>query len=457
MPYNSTFAALTNTLTLEAWVLLNRTDRIQKFVTLSPDNVVLRYYGGQFSFTISLGPSSEGGFHDLVATNAVETNRWYHLVAAYDGTNQMLYVDGALSALANVGSPLIPIGKDSAPEIFISYPVDQALDGKVDEIAVYSRALSAAEAASHSAAGAAGMCKPPTPLGECVVPPTGMVGWWPGDGSTADVTGRHHGAATNGAFARGLVGEAFRFIGSNPLGIDSYVLLPVQPAFQALTNVTVECWVWNDPSRPFGRILTLTPDWAILSLDENGHPSFNVRFGDLAATPTGQQFRDVTVVAGNPLPPSSWHLLTGSYDGERVRLYVDGAPVADKENRGAMDSRGAGVGLYINFFGSEAQGLIDEVAVYDRALRPVEVADHFAAGAAGMCKRPLFTSIAPVFPSTVRLGIAGPPRNGLEIEVSRDLVQWSLLTTLSNFTGRAQALDQSSDLGPVRFYRAVLP
>ena len=456
VPYNPTFAALTNSLTLEAWVFLNRTDRIQKFVTLSPDNVVLQYYGGQFSFAISLGPGNEGGFHDLVATNAIETNRWYHLVAAYDGSNQVLYVDGALAAAATVGPPLTPIGQGSAPEIFISYPTGQTLDGRVDEVAVYNRALSAAEAHSHFAAAAAGMCKQP-PSGDCAAPPVGMVGWWPGDGSTMDLTGRDHGGSTNVVFAHGKVGDAFRFIGSKPLGIDSYVLVPIQSAFAALTNVTLECWVWNDPAKPFNRLLTLTPDWAFLAIDDAGHPVFNVRFGDLAATPTGQIFHDVTATAIDALPSASWHHIVGAYNGESVRLYVDGALASGKKASGNMESRGAGVGLFINFFGSEAQGLIDEVAVYNRGLRADEVQAHFAAGAAGMCKQPQFYDIGAFFPGTVRLGLKGPPLKALQIEASPDLSVWSLLSTVTNFTGNARVSDPTAGSIPRRFYRAVVP
>lgn len=70
-----------------------------------------------------------------------EANRWYHVVGTYDGTNINVYVDGILSAsqtsdtgLTNVGD--IQIGSDGTTP---------ALDGEIDDVRIYNRALSEAE------------------------------------------------------------------------------------------------------------------------------------------------------------------------------------------------------------------------------------------------------------------------------------------------------------------------
>jgi hypothetical protein len=165
VPFNGTFAALPNALSLEAWVLLNRTDVTsipQRFMTLTPDNAVLAYVNGQFNFSLSLGPNSPSSFHMLMAPKAVAPRQWYHLAATYDGNVQSLYLNGSLAASAPVGPPIVPIGQGAEPEIYLSFFGAQALDGMVDEAAVYNRALSAAEVQAHYAAGSAGMCKVPS-------------------------------------------------------------------------------------------------------------------------------------------------------------------------------------------------------------------------------------------------------------------------------------------------------
>lgn len=49
----------------------------------------------------------------------------------------------------------------------------------------------------------------------CVTPPSGMVSWWPGDGTAEDIVGDNDGTLEGGAtFAAGKVGQAFSFDGS---------------------------------------------------------------------------------------------------------------------------------------------------------------------------------------------------------------------------------------------------
>lgn len=58
--------------------------------------------------------------------------------------------------------------------------------------------------------------------GQCVAPPTGLVSWWPGDGTAIDIVGNNHGILQNGAtFAPGMVGLAFSLDGT-----DDYVSVP---------------------------------------------------------------------------------------------------------------------------------------------------------------------------------------------------------------------------------------
>lgn len=66
------------------------------------------------------------------------------------------------------------------------------------------------------------------------------------------------------------------------------------------------------------------------------------------------------------------------------------------------------------------EGLIDEPALYSRALGEDEVQAHFAAGPAGMCKQPHISNIAVFFPGTARLEVKGPPSRELQVQRSSD-------------------------------------
>src|SRR5215470_16337805 len=73
----------------------------------------------------------------------------------------------------------------------------------------------------------------------CTPAATGLIGWWPGDGTANDVAGGYNGTLQGGASASapGLDGSAFNFDGTN-----SFVQIPDAPALRP-TNLTIEAWV----------------------------------------------------------------------------------------------------------------------------------------------------------------------------------------------------------------------
>lgn len=79
----------------------------------------------------------------------------------------------------------------------------------------------------------------------CLLPPTGLVGWWPGDGNTNDIQLGSNGTLVNGAtFAPGLVGQAFSFD-----GVNAFVDIPDTPALHAVTTAfTIDAWINPQPS-----------------------------------------------------------------------------------------------------------------------------------------------------------------------------------------------------------------
>ena len=73
----------------------------------------------------------------------------------------------------------------------------------------------------------------------CYSAPSGLAGWWPGDGNANDIASTNNGTLQGGATANavGVVGSAFTFDGTN-----GYVQIPDSPALKP-TNLTVEAWV----------------------------------------------------------------------------------------------------------------------------------------------------------------------------------------------------------------------
>jgi len=90
-----------------------------------------------------------GVLHYICSTNVFSTNQWHFVAGTYDGTNLNLYIDGkSVAAPVTVTGPIdygtgtnASIGRDSQ---YVSSPTEY-LNGMIDDVRVYNRALAASE------------------------------------------------------------------------------------------------------------------------------------------------------------------------------------------------------------------------------------------------------------------------------------------------------------------------
>src|SRR5204862_589831 len=105
--------------------------------------------------------SAAGATVDIEGTTFISTNVWYH-VAGVRGSNFLqLYVNSQLEAQATVS---FPQDYGTQPLFFGtsgSASWDHKLNGSLDEVSLYNRALSSNEISSVYVAGAAGKCLVP--------------------------------------------------------------------------------------------------------------------------------------------------------------------------------------------------------------------------------------------------------------------------------------------------------
>lgn len=139
--------SITGPLTVEAWVYPTAASETASAVsdnTNTTDNqsqLGLVNSNANFAITIGGKPVSVSGA-------AVAQNTWTHLVGVYDGTNVLLYVNGALAgsaaATGTVATNSLPwtIGKTAGA-------ASGYFTGNIDEVKIYSRALSANEVSAE--------------------------------------------------------------------------------------------------------------------------------------------------------------------------------------------------------------------------------------------------------------------------------------------------------------------
>lgn len=141
-------------LTVEAWVMHESLPRqIQRYVTVSGASVaVLRYDGasgpGQLHFFMVL----DGSLRHIRANDVLQVGVFHHVAGTYNGSVMRLFLDGVEVANVSVSGT---VGDMAFVNLSMS---DEALDGLLDEVSIYDRALTAAEILEIFAAGSAGKC-----------------------------------------------------------------------------------------------------------------------------------------------------------------------------------------------------------------------------------------------------------------------------------------------------------
>lgn len=218
----------------------------------------------------------------------------------------------------------------------------------------------------------------PSPTPGCVPLPSGALSWWRGEGNANDTIDTFDGSMQNGAtFGTGKVGQAFSFD-----GVNDYVVMGnhANPA-----SLTVEAWVAFAQLPQVQDVFFSTADsvgngWYMNGVLNTGtlHPSFTVQrppsFAQAAYSPQA-------------IPLNTWVHLAGTYDGNVVKIFVNGI----EEDRGNFVG-GYGASPIDMRIGSASwadtgflPGLVDELTVYDRALSASEIASIYDAGSYGKC------------------------------------------------------------------------
>jgi Concanavalin A-like lectin/glucanases superfamily len=162
----------------------------------------------------------------------------------------------------------------------------------------------------------------------CVVPPTGLVSWWTGDGDETDLYGVNDPSAVNAVtLVTGEVLDGFAFRTGGYIDI---------PASSTLANQKFTWDAWVEPEGPgpnndqYGSVIIEqgidnTHDSVSLTWRANPDYRFLFFFGD--------QFTDF-IASNDTFPPGTFYFVAGTYDGATFRLYVNGVlegSAAEKE------------------------------------------------------------------------------------------------------------------------------
>ncbi|MGH8510415.1 MAG: LamG-like jellyroll fold domain-containing protein, partial [Gammaproteobacteria bacterium] len=159
---------LTTGMTLEAWVYPTEVTSGWRTVVHKEDN---QYYlmAGSDRDTPAGAANSTTGRNKVYAPSPLSVNTWAHLAVTYDGANVRLYINGnEVASQPQTGAFTTSTG---ALRIGGTQAYGEFFQGRIDEIRVYNRTLSAAEISTDSNISVASSSPPVSLIGKNTVGP----------------------------------------------------------------------------------------------------------------------------------------------------------------------------------------------------------------------------------------------------------------------------------------------
>ena len=298
---------------------------------------------------------------DLDSGTPLSIGAWTQVVMVHDGAKNIIYFNGAkVNETTSTGA----LDKTKHP-FGIGYdPIDNGgfFDGSLDDVQVYSRALSAVEIAALYAA------QNPAPA-----VPGNLVADYKSDGNALDATAYGNHAVVLGAQLTtdrfNKANMAYSFNGQN-----QGLVAANSPQLNSPVT-TISFWVNPKEFPASGEAFLLSNGgwqerWKV-SMPGHGKPVFTTHSGGACCS---------DLDSGTPLTIGSWTHVVMVHDGVKDLIYFNGVKVNEKAAAGNLDvtTHPFGIGFdpidNANYF----NGSLDEVQVYKVALNAAEVAALYA-------------------------------------------------------------------------------
>ncbi|MGI6606595.1 MAG: LamG-like jellyroll fold domain-containing protein [Peptococcia bacterium] len=208
---------------------------------------------------------------------------------------------------------------------------------------------------------------------ELVSPSSSLVGRWSFDEgcgtAAADTSGNNLNGVVSGAtWVDGKVGKALKFD-----GVNDYVEIPYDPILNPKKAITIEAWINPCSTAADQRILSKSPypnnDYSMIRASNN-RVLVSVKMGGTVQS---------AYSPANSVPVGTWTHVVGTYDGQRMRLYINGTQVNSFAVCGEINAHETPLMIGKNATSAYFKGMVDEICIYDKALTADEILSHYQA------------------------------------------------------------------------------
>ena len=299
------------------------------------------------------------GHISLLSPDPVELGEWNHLAVTYNADSEdiTLYVNGETKGSGKVGTTpfsVVHLGQRASSK-------NCSMNGSLDDLRIYNRALSADEISSLVASNAG----------------PGLVAHWKFDeksGLLAFDSGVNSNLGTlvdfeddDSHWVDGKMGGAISFNGSN------YIEVPHDPSIGAdlVNGFSVSAWFSSNvelaASGSGNRMLEKGNSYFFLQGVGSGGMNFLVKKGGANKTAT----------TGVTIDADEWNHIVGVFDGENAIVYLNGEQKGSVPVTAPVDDAGLPLRIGSDDSGNFFDGLMDEVMIWNKPLTEEEVSALF--------------------------------------------------------------------------------
>jgi len=325
------------------------------------------YYGkcgnGQLFFE-----AGDGSWSEIVTSRGSIDGDWNMITVVYDSSDSRItfYINGLRDSDAFLN---IDPGANDHPLIIGKHTTEAGNDnylfhGSMDDVRIYCRALRECEIEEHYSA------MPPPPVGMWHFDEVG--GNQAGDGSGNGNDGMLHNMNDDDWIA-GKVGNALSFDGLDDWVDISSVRKRGAFSMEAWIKLNVKSSVWDECQLIASKYINGQPavdgEWFVWIDEIDDKLDFYIRDG-------GQWY---ITTSNTVFVENMWYHVAAVFDGLHQRVYVNGAQEAvDRRNSLSVDASDTPMAIGADGDGMEVDfnGIIDEIAIYNRTLTPHEITRH---------------------------------------------------------------------------------
>lgn len=361
--------ALTNTHTISFWIY-PQSSQPAAYSTIITRSTLSPYPGLMYT-----GSDSKITYYysaDHKNNTALPLNTWSHIVASVSNGSLTFYLNGSADGTAS-GVPAWTV-QDMATNVW-----NEDLKARLDEVRVYSRALSAKEVNQLYKRGQVKLNTSPVDLLT-----NGLVGYWTFDGKDIDWdtntvtdrsgngnTGSILNVATSSGQVIGKVGQAISFLpnGADAVNTGNWDEVDSGP-------LSISMWAKHISFSLFTDLVShgTNTGWLLFIQASSGKLRFQVQFDGGS---------DLIAESDNTISLNEWNHYVLTWDGSGsssgVEMYIDGAEfpftgITEGMGDYLVPDEDLMIGGNIILNGNlDMQGFVDDVRIYNRVLNTQEV------------------------------------------------------------------------------------